>query len=52
MSDIGDKIRVFFMRYIGFAGVAIVCVVYVWSAFVDLEETGKSVRAIICKTCF
>ena len=47
MSDIGDKIRVFFMRYIGFAGVAIVCVVYVWSAFVDLEETGKSVRAII-----
>jgi hypothetical protein len=47
MSDIGDKLRVFFMRYIGFAGVAIVCVVYVWSAFVDLEETGKSVRAII-----
>lgn len=47
MSEIGDKLRVFLMRYVGFAGVAIVCVVYIWSAFVDLEQTGKSVRAIL-----
>lgn len=47
MSEMGDKIRDFMAKYVGFAGVAIVCVVYMWSAFVDLEETGKSVRAII-----
>lgn len=47
MSEFGDKIRVFLMRYVGFAGVAVVCVVYIWSAFVDLEETGKTVRAIL-----
>lgn len=47
MSEIGDKIKVFMTRYVGFMAVALICVIYVWSEFLNIEESGKTVHAII-----
>lgn len=47
MSEIGDKIKIFMTRYVGFAAVALICAIYVWSEFLNIEETGKTVHAII-----
>lgn len=47
MSEIGDKIKIFMTRYVGFAAVALICAIYVWSEFLNIEETGKTAHAII-----
>lgn len=47
MSELGDKIKIFMTRYVGFAAVALICAIYVWSEFLNIEETGKTVHAII-----
>jgi hypothetical protein len=47
MTEIGDKIKIFMTRYVGFAAVALICAIYVWSEFLNIEETGKTVHAII-----
>lgn len=47
MSEIGDKIKVFMTRYVGFLAVALICAIYVWSEFLNIEETGKTAHAII-----
>lgn len=47
MSEMGDKLKVFFSRYVGFLAVGLICVVYVWSDFLNIEETGKTAHAII-----
>ena len=47
MSEIGDKIKIFMTRYVGFAAVALICAIYVWGEFLNFEETGMTVHAII-----
>ena len=47
MSDMSDKIKVFLSRYVGFLAVGLICAIYVWSEFLNVEETGKTVHAII-----
>lgn len=47
MSEIGDKIKIFMTRYIGFMAVAMICAIYVWSEFLNIEESGKTAHAII-----
>jgi len=47
LSEIGDKVKVFMFRYVGFLSVALICAIYVWSSFLNIEETGKTAHAIL-----
>lgn len=47
MSEMSDKLKVFFSRYIGFLAVGLICAIYVWSEFLNIEETGKTIHAIL-----
>ena len=47
MSEMGDKLKLFLTRYIGFAAVGLICVIYIWSEFLNIEESGKTMHAII-----
>lgn len=43
----GEKIRRFMQRYVGYFAVAIVSAVYITTAFIKIDESGKSVARII-----
>lgn len=43
----GDKIRVFMQRYMGYLAIVLVSAVYIAAAFIQIDETGKSVARII-----
>lgn len=42
-----DKLKDFMRGYIGYLAVGVICAVYVATAFVRIEETGKTVERII-----
>jgi hypothetical protein len=43
----GDKLKDFMRGYIGYLAVTLICAAYVATAFVQIEETGKTVERIV-----
>ena len=42
-----DKLRDFFRNYAGYLAVSLVCIAYIATAFVTIEQSGKNVGQII-----